>query len=344
MVKFLALGAELNNTVSYYDNKITTSEPHGNTFFLENFEKFKTTVERYMQEKPDAIITDFHPGYNTSRYGAELSKKHNIPLIKVQHHLSHVYSVAREHGLKEFVGIAADGLGFGTDNTIWGGEIFKGNKRIGSLEPHIQLGGDSATKYPPRMLLSILQKILLKTELKKIMMNYFTEQEFVVLNKQLENKLNSPITTSCGRVLDAASALLGVCTKRTFEGEPAIKLEQNSTIPYELKPIIKEDKIKILATAPLFKFLVENLDKDKQRLAATVQQYLAEGFYEIAKEYNRPIVFSGGCAFNKIMTNYLKSKGVLLNKNISCGDAGISHGQIAYVLANPGDNISSRIM
>jgi hydrogenase maturation factor HypF (carbamoyltransferase family) len=94
-------------------------------------------------------------------------------------------------------------------------------------------------------------------------------------------------------------------------------------------------KDNVLMTTPLFEFLVANLDKDKKRLAATVQRYLAEGLYGIAKQYGKPIVWSGGCAYNTIMSSFMLEQGVKLNKNIPPGDGGISVGQIAYVLADP---------
>ena len=88
----------------------------------------------------------------------------------------------------------------------------------------------------------------------------------------------------------------------------------------------------ILKTTPVFEYLIENIDNDKERLAATVQQYIAEGLFEIAEKYKKPIVFSGGCAYNRIMTEYLVEKGVYVNEKVPAGDGGISFGQVGYVL------------
>ena len=102
-----------------------------------------------------------HPQYNSTIYAKKLAEKYNAKLVQIQHHKAHVASVAAEHKLKDYIGIATDGLGYGDDGKIWGGEIFKvKNKnnftRVGQLENQPQLGGDSATIYPKKMLFGIL--------------------------------------------------------------------------------------------------------------------------------------------------------------------------------------------
>lgn len=339
--QILALGAELSNTFCVYKNgKAILSQYMGTTSNVNTFNHYKDMINKFLQftdVHPEIILADLHPGYNTSIYAEELSKNLEIPLMGIQHHKAHAYSVATEHDLKDFVAIICDGLGYGDDNTIWGGEIFHTNKRIGHLEPHYQLGGDSATIYPAKMLFSILSKFLSFEECKKYMRSYFKEKELAIMNKQHDKKFNCPLTTSCGRILDAASFLLGFCEERTYEGRPAMLLEANSTLAYDFEPVIEGN---VLITTPLFKFLVDNLNKDKKRLAATVQLYLALGLYKIASKFNKPIVFSGGCAYNKIMTSFMIEKGVYINEKVPCGDGGISFGQIAYFLANSGNNIS----
>jgi hydrogenase maturation factor HypF (carbamoyltransferase family) len=106
-------------------------------------------------------------------------------------------------------------------------------------------------------------------------------------------------------------------------------LEAHSTKPFDLIPIIEGS---VLKTAPLFRYLIENLHEDKGRLAATVQYYLAAGLYSIAARQKKPIVWAGGCAYNRIMTGYFLSKGVLINRDVPSGDGGISFGQIAAYL------------
>ncbi len=339
--QILALGAEMSNTFCIYkENKATLSQYLGTTSNPLTLEYFKKTVRKFLQftnTNPDLILCDLHPGYYTTQFAKELSKELKIPLIQIQHHKAHAFSAAYENGFNDFISIVCDGLGFGEDSTIWGGEIFHNNERVGHLEYQNQLGGDSAAAYPAKMLFSILRNFLKKEDSLKYLRDYYSISEIEILDKQLANKFNCPKTSSCGRILDAASFLLGFCDERTYEGRPAMLLESNSSIPLDINPVIENN---ILLTTPLFKFIIEHFDKDKSILAATVQKYLAVGLYEIAKQYNKPIVFSGGCAYNNIMSEFLISRGVKTNINIPCGDGGISFGQIAYFLANSRDNIS----
>jgi len=228
-----------------------------------------------------------------------------------------------------------DGLGYGDDGRIWGGEVFdvkNGNefRRIGHLEEQPQLGGDSATLYPKKMLFGILSKLLDENELIKL--GLFDEKESRLYLKVLENNFNVPITTSAGRILDATAALLDICDKRTYDGRPAMVLESIATKPYDFGPVISnKNGKKILLTAHLFEFLLNNIDKDKGRLAATAQMYLAKGLFKIAKK-DKPIVLSGGVAYNRMISELMIKNDVLVNKDIPCGDGSICYGQ-AY-LAN----------
>ncbi len=337
----ISLGAEMQSVFCIYNSgNLLISKNFGDTSNLDNFNLYKKELEDYINKnnlKPDIILADMHPIYNTSLYAEELSKKSGAALIKVQHHLAHAYSVAVEHNLTTFSSIICDGLGYGTDGTIWGGEIFHQNQRIGHLEQHKQLGGDSATQHPAKMLISILSKFQDEKEILENLRGYFTQHQLKILLKQLNQNYNCPLTTSCGRILDAASFLLGFATERTYDGSPAIELDKNASIPYEITQVIEND---ILKTVPLFQYLIENKTKDKKRLAATVISYIAEGLYKIASKPKLPIVFSGGCAHSKLFSGILANKGIFLNKEISCGDAGISFGQLACYLTNSRNNVA----
>jgi len=327
----LALGADTGNTVCFAcGNNIQISETNGDLSYIENQEKLRKTIDSWPQ--PKVIACDLHPDFVSSLIAEELAQKYSAKLVKIQHHHAHIASVAAEHGLTDYVGIACDGLGYGSDGNLWGGEVFdvKGNrfKRIGSLEEHNQLGGDSATMQPQKMLYGILAQFSNKNTL----LNHYSVQEHALYSKLLEQKYNIFTTTSTGRVLDAVSALLGVCDRRTYEGEPAIMLEKFATGPYNLAPVIdKRDRL-ILNTTELFKYLVQNLHRDKKRLAATAQMYIARGMYKIAEKPGKPIVFSGGVAYNKMISGHMKEKGVLFNRKLPPGDPNISFGQA--VIAN----------
>jgi len=214
----VAVGAELNNVIcTVKKNKCYLSQYVGDTSKYETFNFLKDTVYnsiKLTRLKPEIVVCDLHPTYNSTVFAKELAEKYNAKLIQIQHHKAHVASVAAGHTLTDYVGIAVDGLGYGDDGNIWGGEVFdvkNGNefRRIGHLEEQPQLGGDSATLYPKKMLFGILSKLLDENELIKL--GLFDEQESRLYLKVLENNFNVPITTSSGRILDAVSALLGFC-------------------------------------------------------------------------------------------------------------------------------------
>lgn len=342
-VDTIAVGSEINNAVCFSkQNKAYLSQYIGDCSKYETFQFFKDTIQRFViltRLQPELIVCDLHPTYNSTAYAKQLAEHYNIPLLQIQHHQAHVASVAAEHDLEDYIGIAIDGLGYGADNTIWGGEVFSVSKntkfsRIGHLEHQPQLGGDSATIYPKKMLFGILSKIIEKEKLHQL--GLFTSEETSLYIKMLENNFNVTQTSSMGRVLDAVSALLGLCKKRTYEGRPAMLLESKATKPYSLEPEFTTTKGKqVLLTTPLFEYLIENRTKDTGRLAATAQTYLAKGIVDVAKNHSKqekPIVASGGVCYNKMISSYFIDNKVLMHKNIPCGDGCISYGQV--VIAN----------
>jgi hydrogenase maturation protein HypF len=344
----IAVGAELNNIIcTAKKNKCYLSQYIGDTSKYETYNFLKDAVMKFIyltRLKPRIIACDLHPGYNSTIFAKELAHMYNAKLIQIQHHQAHVASVAAEHNITDYAGIAMDGLGYGDDGRLWGGEIFsvrKGNTftRVGHLEEQPLLGGDSATIYPKKMLFGILSKILTEKELLKFRL--FDEKESRIYFKILHNNFNVQRTTSTGRILDAVSTLLGLCEKRTYDGRPAMILESIATMPLEFEPVFSRGQGKtILMTTPLFDFLLKNKEK-KGKLAATAQMYIAKGLYEIArtalKKKDMPIVFSGGVAYNRMISEFMLQHDVLVNREIPTGDGGICYGQ-AY-LANMNKNI-----
>jgi hydrogenase maturation protein HypF len=338
----IAVGAELNNCICIAKkDHCFLSQYIGQTQKLDTFEYMKKVIEHFIKitrANPKIIACDLHSLYNSTQLAKELSKRFDAKLIMIQHHKAHIAGVAAEHGLTDYIGIAMDGLGYGEDGKIWGGEVFEVKdsihfSRIGSLEEQPLLGGDSAAIFPKKMLFGILSKIISEEELMRL--NLFDHKESRLYLNQLKAGFNILQTTSIGRVLDAVSSFLDICNERTYDGRPAMLLESVAISPIFLKPKIIEtsDKgRKILSTSHLFSFLLENKDMPKEHLAATAQMYLAQGLFEMAKEKNKTIVFSGGVAYNKMISGFMISKGVLVNKEIPSGDGGLCYGQ-AY-LAN----------
>jgi len=337
--------------------------------------------------KPDIILTDLHPNFLTTKLGKKLARKYRAKHIFIQHHIAHIFSAIGDRKLfqnskfkiqNSVIGVALDGTGYGADRKIWGGEVFKIQKskitRIGHLENQTMLGSELAIKEPARMLLSILNKVFSapssplgrgcpprrtgegRSELQKknfiynFVKKYYTRNEFELLYNQLQQNFNCVETSSAGRILDAVSLLLGFCgNKRNYKHEPAFLLEANSSKPYtDLKPKIDIAKNNYtLNTTFLFEYLIKNLRKDKKRLAATAQLYIAQGLYELVchsraggnpvrkPNVAKPYFFlSGGIADNKIISQYFKSKNFYINKKIPRSDAGISFGQIVWFLLN----------
>jgi len=339
----VAVGTELNNIIcTTKKNKCYLSQYIGDTSKYETYNFLKDTVMKFIyltRLKPQIIACDLHPSYNSTMFAKELATMYDAKLIQIQHHQAHVASAAAEHKITDYMGIAMDGLGYGDDGKLWGGEIFsvrKGNAftRIGHLEEQPQLGGDSATIYPKKMLFGILSKILTEKELLKLRL--FDEKESRLYLQILHNNFNVQHTTSTGRVLDAVSALLGFCEKRTYDGRPAMILESMATTPLEFEPVFSQEQGKtILMTTPLFDYLLRNKE-EKGKLAATAQMYIAKGLFEIAKKAltkkDMPIVFSGGVAYNRMISGFMLQQGVLVNRELPAGDGSICYGQ-AY-LAN----------
>jgi hydrogenase maturation protein HypF len=361
----LALGAESAGNFSVYANKkIHFSDDFGDLLDHDNWHEFKNKLNEFLRKnkiKPEIILTDMHPFYKTTALGQKLAKRHGAKHVQVQHHLAHIFSAIGEKKMPNAViGIALDGTGYGLDGNIWGGEVLRIStrkiKRLGHLENQAMIGGDLAVKEPARMLIGILSKFMPKDKVYKHIEKFYTRNQFELLYNQLRSDFNCQKTSSTGRVLDAASIFLGFCNnKREFKHEPALLLEQNSAQPYSnLKPKIgiqnlkqiRDSKLKIkkcyeLDMTYLFKYLSKYLHRDKKRLAATVQLYIAKGLYEITKTENikrkMPVFLAGGIANNKIISNYLISKNVIVNQKIPRGDAGVSFGQIIYLLANSGN-------
>ncbi|MBI4692307.1 MAG: hypothetical protein HY773_02620 [Candidatus Terrybacteria bacterium] len=351
-MSILALGAESAGNFSVFKNgKIYLSKDYGDLLNDKNFQKFKTDILNYLKKnkiKPKIILTDLHPFYKTTDWGKELAKKFKVKHIQIQHHLAHIFSVYGEKTMIEncklkienFIGIACDGTGYGLDGKIWGGEIFKIKmqkskckiiERIGHLENQTMLGGELAIREPARMVISILSKLLPKEKVYPFIKKFYTKNEFEILHNQLKQNFNCQETSSTGRILDAVSVLLGFAkNQRKYKHEPIDSLEKNSTLPYrDIKPKVTGYE---LLTTPLFEYLIKNLSKDKKRLAATSQIYIAQGLYKIIKK--SPITyFAGGIANNKIISAYLQSKGIFVSQKVPRGDAGISFGQIVYYIS-----------
>ncbi len=372
----IAVGAELYNSICVVKNgKAIMSQYVGDTSKFTTYNDFFKNVVgffiRVLKPKIKAAICDMHPLYNTSNFARELSTREGIALYEVQHHFAHAMSVMAERDMTRAVAIVCDGAGYGFDGNVWGGEVllldFDANnfKRVGHIENFELIGGDLATRYPLRVLFSILRKTKHYETLADLYSRYLRKGEsFQILEKQLENDIGVVKSSSAGRYMDAISAMLKLCFHRTYEGEPAMKLESVAKkCEIDAKPQVKraeetsifshvyknddftvrKSDVHVLEISGfvgnLFERLLES-ESDVSKIAYQAIVYLADGLTEIAskvaKKYDMPVVLSGGVMVNRYFVERaiknLKNKNidVILNELVAPGDNGISLGQ-AYL-------------
>ena len=229
----LAIGGELKNSFCIgVDNRFYPSPYVGDLEDLRTVKALRETVgrmETLLEVEPEIVCCDMHPKYNSVMVAEELG----LPVVKVQHHYAHILSCMAENDCAEqVIGVSFDGTGYGTDGTIWGGEILlsdlDGFTRVGSVMPFLQVGGDASSKEGWRIAVSLIYgmtgdrkkaaEITEKLEL-------CTKQEANVQFTMADRKINAVISTSAGRLFDGMSAMLGIRRKSTFEGEASMALE-----------------------------------------------------------------------------------------------------------------------
>ncbi|MHA1443853.1 MAG: Kae1-like domain-containing protein, partial [Candidatus Hodarchaeales archaeon] len=376
----VALGAEMHVAGSIgIGNRVFPTQHIGHLSSIENIDFLQSSlnhVQELMGLKDfEAIGGDLHPEYSSTNLGIELSKELDIPFLQFQHHHAHLSSLAIDSGIdpdENIICAALDGTGYGTDGTIWGGEILLGNfsdcRRMAHLERLNIPGGDLAIKQPHRGLLAILLSVdspeKIKSQLSKVpWLKWIPETEqYELLTHMLRKKLstiNYPkhyTSSSCGRVLDIISILLGAARYRTYEGEPAIKLEALASrsrytkkIPKLHLPIRKNDMGMIeIQTKSLILDLWERVQRGDNRylLAIAAEKILARKLakvsIQVAQDHGvKKIGISGGVCYNQtIFTEFYQSilkagsdYEFIYHKNIPCGDGGISIGQIPLIQA-----------
>lgn len=317
---------------------------------VENIETLKFLKEatnhllRLTNSKIDVIACDLHPKFVTTKMANDLGNELQCPVVPVQHHHAHLAALMGEHDISEMIAIVCDGFGYGLDGTAWGGEILYGNndgfQRLGHLQEQPMVGGDLATLYPLRMATGILHYSVNIEEWLLSNSHLFPhgKREVEILIKQLERGA-TPKTTSCGRILDAVSAILGICHARTYEGEPAMKLESAAIRGKDVLNLqLKLDRNTINTTS-----IVEEVFRQKGKhsiadLAYSAQSYIARSLAQLAVEKAeqlniKAIGFSGGVAYNEQITLIIRrvveesGSTFVVHRMVPPGDGGISFGQ-----------------
>ena len=343
----LALGPELDVTFSIAkDNIVYPSQHIGNTNKPKTLEFLKQAIENMQRitkiNEFDIIACDLHPHFFTTRLAYELGEKFDAEVMPIQHHHAHSIALANDHALEEMIVIAADGVGYGSDGTSWGGEILYTDinsfERLGHLQTQLMPGGDMATRYPARMLASILGE----ADLIKDYSQYFKYGDVEIRNlfKQLESGINVGKTTSTGRVLDSMAVALEIAHERTYEGECSMKLEScayYSTKDIEIPYIIENN---ILNTTEILREVVKLYQNGEKKadIANAGQNAVANGLAELAmnaadKKSLNDIGATGGVFYNEAITNAVKEHitkegyKFIQHINTCAGDGSVSLGQ-----------------
>ncbi|MCW3986338.1 MAG: carbamoyltransferase HypF [Candidatus Bathyarchaeota archaeon] len=355
----LGVGAEENVTscILWHD-KAFISQYIGDVENLETLTFLKRTIRHLTSltnAKIDAVACDLHPKFATTRLAQEIADEVDCSVTPVQHHHAHMLSLMGEHGLDEIVGIVCDGYGYGENGKPWGGEVLHCSQdrfnRVGHLQEQLLVGGDLVARYPLRMAAGILNDVVNIENWLLRRSKYLPhgKEEAQTIISQLNSKHPPLTTTSCGRVLDAVSAILDICHERTYQGEPAMKLEAAATHGQDMLKLEPEIENEVLDTTRIVRAVFEAKDDfSTADLAYSTQSYMAKGMAQLAvgaaqKIGIKAIGFSGGVAYNKHITSAIKKlvekKGVkfYMHNSLPAGDGGISFGQaLAAVICASG--------
>ncbi|HUJ68685.1 MAG TPA: carbamoyltransferase HypF [Syntrophorhabdales bacterium] len=351
----LATGAEEKNTFCLTRDEFAFLSQHiGDMENLETLDLFVETIDLYkrlFRIVPEACAHDLHPDYLSTRHARQLEGK--LPLVGVQHHHAHVASCMAEHALSgPVIGIAFDGSGFGLDNTVWGGEFFVATygdfERVAHLERMPLPGGEVSIRRPYRLAYGYLSALGMEMPRLPFLVG-IPEEEQALIAAQVAQGINTPLTSSCGRLFDAAAALLNLCGTITFEGQAAIALEmaasRGPTDPYPFS-MRQEDGRRVIEVGELMEALVSDAGgrKDVSEIAArfhhTVARMIGDVAALISRETGiRDVVLSGGCFQNRLLCDlaaaFLAEAGLrsLFHRHVPCNDGGISLGQAAVASA-----------
>ncbi|MGQ9584930.1 MAG: carbamoyltransferase HypF [Anaerolineae bacterium] len=357
----LACGAEIKNTFCLTRDEYAFVSQHiGDMENLETLEHFEATVRLYehlFRIQPEAVAYDRHPDYLATRYALDRMEAGNPSLsVAVQHHHAHIAACLADNswGVDEgpVIGVALDGTGYGDDGHIWGGEWLVADYREYRRAAHLEYlplpGGDAAIRNPWRIAAAYTHALL--GEFPDFVVPQDVDaHEGHLLRQQLARRLNCPLTSSMGRLFDAISGLLGVCTQTTYEAQAAIELEMaaegwgghtsKGAYPFRLEAQVGCWEVRL---QELLRAIMADVQAGAPvgevawRFHQTVAQMTVEVCQQIAGETGlRVVALSGGCFQNRLLLRLtvpaLERAGfrVLLHRQVPCNDGGLSLGQAA---------------
>ncbi|KAA3663722.1 MAG: carbamoyltransferase HypF [Chloroflexi bacterium] len=349
----LGAGAELKNTFCVANGRYAFLSHHigdlENYETLQSFEEGVAHFEQLFRVNTELIAYDKHPNYLATRYALERAEQENIPTIGVQHHHAHIAACMAEHGLtgdEPVIGLSFDGTGYGDDGTIWGGEVmvadYAGFERPFHLQPVPLPGGDKAVREPWRMALSWLQEANIDwaDDLPPVQLT-INNQQLTILRHQLKTGINSPLTSSMGRLFDAVSALIGIRQTVNYEAQAAIEMEAmvdpHETGAYDI-PLHEN----IIDPSPMLHQIVQELRDgvSQATIAARFHNGLVETAVTICQSLKTTnginnVVLSGGVwqnmtLFSKTVSQLQKNHfDVYSHQKVPTNDGGLALGQVA---------------
>lgn len=365
----LAMGGDIKNCFALSCNdKILLSGHNGDMAEPDCFAQTKLEIAHFsnlLNASPEAVVVDKHPDYFSTRLGKQLAKQYNVPLIRVQHHHAHLAACMVENNVSPtspLLGIVLDGIGYGEDDTLWGGELlladFHSSQRLGGLTPYPLLGGDKANLQPWRNLLALLHQA---GQVSSLSFNDLPESLTKKLKTNQADALLThqslfPLTSSAGRLFDAVACLLGIAPEQlSYEGEAAMQLEalalsagqDKNTMPTQLFGFKTVGDLIQLDPSPIWPIMLEKLcgGADKAVLAAWFHQCFVDSWVEMVCQVKhqsgdqaQQIMLSGGVFQNQLvlerMQRQLEARGfeVFSHCKVPSNDGGLALGQSAIAL------------
>ncbi|MBN1280938.1 MAG: carbamoyltransferase HypF [Candidatus Thermoplasmatota archaeon] len=340
--RIMSVGAGENVTGALsVDKKLYSTQYIGNTkyyeavqFLYESLQHLKTLF--LSQGSLDAVAMDTHPGYETRQVAQRIADEDAAPVIEVDHHWAHAASLLADHQVSRCIVLTLDGLGYGTDGRIWGGEVLDTGlttyTRVGHLEYFPLLGGDQATRDPRRLVFALFHRF--GKDL------FFTGEDAGVLSKLMSS---APLCCSLGRYLDALSCYLGICTQRTYSGEPAMKLEKYLAMGMSRHSFDVRVTDNVVGVIDVFRQLGESIkfplsEKKKADVAYSFVKVVVDALTDIAvhraqEAQVKLIGITGGVSYNVPIVEMVQTRvhdaglSFLVHDKVPNGDGGIAVGQ-----------------
>ena len=366
----LAMGGELKAAFCLLGNGAAILSHHmGDLENAPTFTGYRRSLEQYRNlfaHTPAVIAVDQHPDYLSATLGIELAQREKLPVIGVQHHHAHLAACLAENRVpldtKPALGIVLDGLGWGGDGTIWGGEFlfgdYRGFRRLACLKPVAMPGGAQAIRQPWRNTLAQILATMnwrdaVRTYARTEVIRRLQEKQVDVITASIARNVNAPLSSSCGRLFDAVAAAIGLCTDRvSYEGQAAMLLEAAaSSAPaegdaYPFAIVATSSGLLHLDPAPLWRHLLDDLAASMPGpvIAARFHAGLAAGLARMVETLGvtAPVALSGGVFQNRLLleqvVRLLRAQGrtVLVHRDVPANDGGLALGQAVIAAARTG--------